>query len=226
MGIWNQKANSSSGGDFPKAPAGNHPAVLVAIVDLGTQRNEYQGNVTWQRRAYFAWELTTEKIADGDAKGKNHKIGIDLTISLNVKSKLRQWIEGWAGKPIPDESEFDVSTLLGKKCLLSVKLNKGGYPVVDGMGQIPKGMKVPNAETQSFLFSLDEVGKDKSFRLPEWLESTWLYGERIREVIEYSAELSGKGPQPGDKVAVDKGKSRHRQDDDEITQEDRDTVPF
>lgn len=53
-----QQANSKTGGgNYEKPPPGNHPAVCVAIIDMGTQKQEYQGNVTFAHRAYFVWEL-------------------------------------------------------------------------------------------------------------------------------------------------------------------------
>jgi hypothetical protein len=53
MRAWIQKANSSTGGKYPKAPPGNHPAVLVAMVAMGTHKSGYAGEEVWQERLYL-----------------------------------------------------------------------------------------------------------------------------------------------------------------------------
>lgn len=187
MGAWKQKANKSTGegGNFAKPPAGNHSAVLVAIIDMGEQHSEFGGESKWQHRAYFVWELVGEQIA---GTKKNHVIGIDLTVSLNEKAKLRKWIEARAGKPIPDGVEYEIDKELGQPCLLNVVM-KGDYPKVEGVAALPKGMPVPKPSYPLTLISLDEFSDGKA--VPEWVP--WLYGEALEDHIRRSKELGGKG---------------------------------
>lgn len=173
MGSWKRKA-STSGGDFDKAPPGNHPAVLVAIIDLGVQENEYQGVKKYEERAYFCWELTSER----GSNGKNHLIGIDLNVSLNEKAKLRKWVESWRGKKLMEGEEFDIRKLLGQKCLLTV-IEKGGYPKVDGVAAVPKGMTVPSPERTPIMWDIEE--DESKTPIPEWLP--WLYGSKLEDVV-------------------------------------------
>ena len=173
MGMWTRKA-TATGGDFEKAPPGNHPAVLVAIIDLGTQENEYQGVKRYEERAYFCWELVNEK----NTAGKNHLIGIDLTVSMNEKAKLRQWVEAWRGRKLAEGEEFDIRKLLGQKCLLSVT-EKNGYSKVAGVAAVPKGMGVAGSERTPVLWSIEtDEGKTP---VPEWLP--WLYGSKLSDVV-------------------------------------------
>src|SRR5688572_12457251 len=122
------KATKGEGG-YEKAPPGNHPAVLVAVVDMGTQESEYAGETKLQHRVYMVWELVTKKMTGVD---RNHAIGIDLTLSLNEKAKLRKWVEARTGRPIPEGGEYDVTKELGQPCLLNV-VEKNGYPKVEGV---------------------------------------------------------------------------------------------
>src|SRR5262245_53647672 len=120
--VWVQKP--SKGGDgFEKAPPGNHPAILVGVIDMGHQRTEYAGKEKWQRRAFFIWELTNEKMSG--TKDRNHLIGIDLTISLSEKAKLRQWVESRTGKNLGND-DYDIRQELGKPCFLAVVNNEKG----------------------------------------------------------------------------------------------------
>ncbi len=187
MGTWKQVAKTGGGGDFEKAPPGNHPAILVALIDLGVQENDFQGTKSYQHRAFFCWELTSEK----NTKGVNHIIGIDMTVSMNEKSKLRAWVDAWRGKKTNDGEEFDISTLVGKKCLLSVT-EKNGYPKIAGVGGVPKGMTVADATKPLAIFSIDDIKADGSFTLPDWLP--YLYGEPLKTIIERRCEQEDEAP--------------------------------
>lgn len=201
MSVWKQKA-TSKGGDSEKPPVGNHPAVLVAIIDMGCQEQEYQGNVTYPHRAYFVWELVAEKMSG--TKDRNHLIAIDLTVSLNTKAKLRQWIEGRVGKQMPEDAEYDISKELGQPCMLDVIANKKGYPVVNGMKAVPKTMTVPPAKTTPVIITLDEFKANPAV-IPEWIP--YCYGEPLSEVIGRCRELTDPDsvatPAPASPIAAD-----------------------
>lgn len=184
MSVWNLKPTKGEGGAFAKAPAGNHPAVLVAIVDMGTQKNDFQGQTKWQHRAFFVWELVAEKQEGTD---KNHVIGIDLTLSLNDKATLYKWIAARLGKPVPDGEDYDLSKELGQPCLLNVT-EKNGYPKVSGVSAVPKGFAVPAPQHQPYSWHLSQAA-DGLVNIPDWIP--YLYGKPIGDHIKQSRELGG-----------------------------------
>jgi hypothetical protein len=184
---WTQKASKGGDGNFERAPAGNHPAVLIGLIDMGTQENNYQGNVTWQHRAYFVYELVMEKMTT--FPGKNHILAIDLTVSMNEKAKLRKWVEARTGKQIPDGVEYDISQELGQPVLLNVVLNKDGYPKIESVGSVPKGMTVPAPQNKPVIMSLEDF--KGTGRVPEFCP--WLYGEKLEDHIKRAQEITGKG---------------------------------
>lgn len=187
MSVFTQTAKKGDGA-FVKAPPGNHPAVLVAIVDMGTQwQDGYQGAPgKWQRRAYFVWELVTKKI-DGQP-GRNHLIGIDLTVSFNEKAKLRKWVEARTGKAIPDGTSHDILAELGQPCLLNV-MQKGDFPKIEAVSAIPDGLTVPPAKQPLFSWSLEDHARDDPISLPDWLP--WFYGKPLVESIGRCREIAG-----------------------------------
>jgi len=202
---WKTTANKGQGDGYEKAPAGNHPAVLVALVDMGTQENNYQGNVTWQHRAYFVYELVNEQMKT--APGKNHLLAIDLTVSMNEKAKLRKWIEARTGRQIPDGQEYDISQELGQPVLLNVVLNKDGYPKIESVGSVPKGMNVGKPQNTPVAMTLEEFRAGKP--VPSFCP--WLYGERIEDHIRRAQEITGKGkpaeaPAPANRPAPPSGR--------------------
>jgi hypothetical protein len=194
MSAWKTTANNKGGsgsGEFEKAPPGNHRAILVAMIDLGQQRQEpYDagGKVTWPHRIYWCWELCDEKKSGSTA---NHVIGLDLTFSLHEKAKMRGFVEARMGKKIPDGAEFDITTELGQLCLLNV-IEKDSYTKIDGISAIPKAMGIAKPTYPITLIGLDEL-QSGAKKIPDWLP--FLYGESLNDVWKRAKELAGEtGP--------------------------------
>jgi len=176
------KANKSTGEGFEKAPAGNHPAVLVAIIDLGTQLVPgYQGAPDkLQPRLYFVYELVTKKMTG--KVNENHVIAIDLTFSMNEKAKMRKFVEARLGHKIPDGAEYDVTDELGHPVLVLVSANEKGYTRVEGVSAVPDGLPVPPALNKPLAWKMG----DSFAAIPPWLP--YLYGVAIPEMIRESEE--------------------------------------
>ena len=51
----------NANGSYTPAPAGTHIAICVKVIDLGTQRVEWQGDVKLQHKVLLAWELVDEQ---------------------------------------------------------------------------------------------------------------------------------------------------------------------
>ena len=43
--------------EYPKVPTGVHNARCVRVIDLGTQRSDYGGNITYKRQVLVIWEI-------------------------------------------------------------------------------------------------------------------------------------------------------------------------
>ena len=190
MSVWNQTASkglSGEGGAFEKPPAGNHLAVCVAIIDMGTQRKEYKGKETTPHRAYFCWELLNCKMTG--TTGRNHVIGIDLTLSLAETATLRAWIEGRLGTRLTNNVLYSINQELGQPCMLNViKVAKGekDYPKIDGVTAIEVGRSIPMPQNKPILAELADVASGR-FIIPEWIP--WLYGEHLMDHIRRCEEI-------------------------------------
>lgn len=176
---------SAGGGNFEKAPAGNHPAVLVGLVDLGMQwMDAYKDRPgKYMRKAFFVWELVTKKQAG--MKDKNLLIAADLTVSLHENATMTQWLKARLGRTPPDN--YNIFLELGQPCLLSV-VEEGGYPKVKGMSAVPDGFTIPAPQNKPFGYKLN--AKDPSLEtLPGWLP--YRYGRPVADVIRESKEIAG-----------------------------------
>jgi hypothetical protein len=172
-------------GGYAKAPAGNHPAVLVGIIDLGTQLEEFQGESKWRHQVYLVWELVEEPV---DGVDRNHVIAAVTTLSMNEKAKLRKWIEARRGKPLGDDQEFELSEELGQPCLLNVVM-KGDWPKVEGVSAILRGMQVKAPKSKLFTWSLETYQRGTPIEIPDWVP--YFYGRPVTEQIRACKELTG-----------------------------------
>jgi len=109
--------------DFLPPPEGRHLSVFVDVVDLGIQPGDWgpkpQVDLRWQ----------TEQLMDtGPAAGKPYLVTRWYTPTLGTnnsgqKSNLLKLLEAWRGSPMTEEEKdnFDLETLLGKNCLLTIE---------------------------------------------------------------------------------------------------------
>lgn len=164
--------------DFAIVPAGNHVGICNAVVDLGMQR----GSAMYpnpKRQVYIRFELPGERIKyqkDGHEIEGPMSIGATMTASMSEKANLRKLIESWFGKKFPHDNaaaDFDVKTLLGRRCLLNVTHAEKGqkiYANIANATPLPKGMVSGEAQhNPSLYFSLETPDRTTFDALPEWL---------------------------------------------------------
>jgi hypothetical protein len=194
------KAPANTGGDFKPAPSGNHLAVCVGVIDLGTQFSKgYQGaEDTWKQQLMLRWELVDELRDDGTP----FVISRRLTNSLHEKAGLRAILESWRGKPFTEGelAGFDVANVLGVPCRITVvhkprQDGQGVYANVAGVAPLGKRDSIPEPTNIPLYFSLDDGRTPEQADLPEWL----------CVLIRQSRELAGTVPPPakGDPSNVD-----------------------
>lgn len=160
-------SDSGGGGDFRPVPQGTHLAVCYMVVDLGKQREEYQGQQRVQHKIYLRWELPNERI-EWDDKDNVHRdgpasIGSFYTLSLHEKSTLRGHLEAWRGRAFTAEelAGFDVAKLLGVPCMVTVTHKEANGRIRDrvtSVSGVPKGMTRPDrAENELIIYDNDHL---------------------------------------------------------------------
>lgn len=184
-------ASDSGGGDFKRVPAGVFAARCWSMVDLGTQRVEYQGDVKYQRKVQIGWELFGED-ENGEAlvtdDGLPMVISKRYTLSLSPKSRLRPDLEAWRGRPFSDEEAkgFDLHALIGAPCMINVthtERNGKTYSNVASLTPIPKALRdtlpADGNEPRFYVISDRDNAVFQSFH------------EKLRETIMQSEEWQG-----------------------------------
>lgn len=190
------KWSDNGGGDFEQPPVGTHVGRCVKIIDIGTQKGEYQGKATSRRQCIIGFELPTELMAEGDYAGKPFTVSRFYTSSLGEKANLRKDLENWRGRAFTETelAGFDSKNILGKPCMLSLTKNDKGKVRITGIMAMPKNMGAPEQVNASVYFSLEPDEFDaKAF---EALSDG--YKKLITVSPEYQALMNG-----GSKVTDD-----------------------
>ena len=178
---WKTLKNEPSGAS-EQPPEGNHPAVLVAIVNLGHQDVTYQGESKVVHELYFCWELCHKTRSNGE----RHLVKKTVTASLHEKANLAKLLKGWFGKAVPPGASLDLPKLLGKAGLVNVgRDDSGKYAVLNGVGPLPDGTAAPPPQRTPVITG---VGEDAE--VPDWLP--WIYKESVADYCAHSHEMGGR----------------------------------
>ena len=183
-------AKGSGGSNFIQVPTGMHLARCYRIVDLGTQKSEYMGNVKHLHKVMVQFEVHSED-SEGNptktAEGKPLTINKTYTVSTAEKSSLRKDLETWRGKVFTKEEErsFELENILSQWGMLSVietQNNGNTYTNIGTINPVPPSIKkagLPEGFNPAKLFSIAEPDmelfesfsdnlKEKIRRSPEW----------------------------------------------------------
>jgi hypothetical protein len=163
------------GGDFKSLASGSYIALCDMVVFLGLQ----PGSGLYpdpKYQVYIRFQVPSERIEferDGKKINGPAVIGQAFTASMHKKARVRLMLEQWRGKTFTDEeaAAFDVSSILGKPCMLGVTEKESGgkiYSNITSVGLPPRGVPVPAHEGNLIYYADDNKGTYSS--LPNWLK--------------------------------------------------------
>lgn len=166
-----------------QAPEGTHTAILYQIIDMGTQKREFNGDVKYIPTVRFTWELCEEKMLDG----RPFAVSREYTAKIHEKAEICKMVKSWKGI-IPD-GKYNFFSLLGEACNISIVHNEKGYPAITAIAPLKKSEKAPARHNQTQKLWLREFNQQVFDSLPDFLK------EKIRLSPEY-AEAIGAGKIP------------------------------
>lgn len=179
----------------PVLEAGNYPARLVQIIDLGLQaQRPFNGEEKAPAYSFsLSYELSTEFMRDADGnedEGKPRWISEDMPLhSLKAdkaKSTKRYNVFDTSGK-----YNGDWTKLVTFPCTVTIANNtnaKAGktYANISNITPPMKGFPTPPLKNTPKIFTLDDPDMEVFFSLPEWLQ------EKIKGNLEYAGSLLEK----------------------------------
>jgi hypothetical protein len=177
--------------EFKVAPVGSHLARLYRIIDLGTQKSEYMGQVKMLRKVKFFWELHGDDLKTDD--GKPLIQTRNYTLSLGDKASLRKDLESWRGKSFTDDElrGFDLRNLLDKWCMVTIqhRTAQNGNTYADAVAITPvpsivQKAGVPQGVNPCVLFDLQKFDQEVFDSLSQGLK------DQIMQSAEYRNTFS------------------------------------
>ena len=151
-------ATAQNNSAFKQIPAGVHSARCVRVVDLGTQRKEFNGETSWKREVLITWEVPAEM-----HEGVPMTVSKFYTLSLHEKSNLGADLTSWRGRAFTETEKqgFDISKLIGVTCMLNCIEGMNGKIKINSI--MPHSGDIEKQFHDSLFFSIDDYQKgDKS----------------------------------------------------------------
>jgi len=146
---------------YELVPEGTYSATCVEVCDCGTQPGKFGP----KHQVRIAWEIADHKMTSG----KPFVVSRMLTLSGHEKAGLRTVVEGMTGKKLG--KGFDMKSLLGLPCLISIQHSPGDTPFanVTSVVPLPKGTAKPAVVSKPIYISLipEEFDEDAFRALPE-----------------------------------------------------------
>jgi hypothetical protein len=200
-----------TGGSFERCPEGMHLGRCYRIVDLGTQKSEYMGQIKFLHKVMLGWEIHGMDDQGNPIKmmdGRPFAMFKNYTLSWSEKANLRLDLQSWRGKAFSQEEmrRFDLKTILGAWCMLNVIERPGkdgkSYTNVAGVSPVPAMIKrdgLPAAANKNEMFNLTDPDmemfntfsdnlKKKIMASPEWEKVNRTYTKEAAGAI---ATLAG-----------------------------------
>lgn len=177
--------------DFKPVPSGTHLARCYRVVDLGTQRGEWNGEVKYTRKIMVQFEIHGEDENDQPIvteKGEPMTISKNYNKFFSDKSTLRRDMQTWRGRPFTDDEarRFSMKNILGVWAMVSVVTGPGRngniYANIQSINPVPSAIKkagLPEPFNPISIFSLENPDmevfetlgkktKEKIINSPEW----------------------------------------------------------
>jgi len=203
-------ARESGGGTFTPVPPGMYLARCYRIVDLGTQKSEYLGQIKKLPKVMLQFEVhgeDDEGKALVTAKGEPMSISKNFTLSLAEKATLRKDLQTWRGREFTAEElrGFQIDNVLGAWATIAITKAMGNnnkeYTNIANINSVPKAMRanLPEGHNKCAAFYIAEPDmtlfetfsdnlRAKIEASPEWQAREW----KARE-WQASAKESAKG---------------------------------
>lgn len=152
-------------GSFFKAPEGTHPAIIVWVMELGTEMKSYKDEdprPVSEIRLVFEIEAEQEIMKDGESTGETEdKIGLiaqNYTEVISDRSKLGAVIASvYDVKSIKEIKNLSLDKLLGLKCLIEVEYKgEKKWENIKSVSWFSKKVNYHEQVRENFYFGLED----------------------------------------------------------------------
>ena len=191
-------ARDSGGGSFTPVAPGMHLARCYRIVDMGTQKTEFQGQAKHLQKVMLQFEVHGEDDNGKPlvtAKGEPMSISKNFTLSLAEKATMRKDLQAWRGREFtPEELRgFELKNVLGAWAMITASKAVGNngkeYTNIVSINPVPVAIKkagMPEGFNKLAMFVISN---------PD-MELFETFGNGLKEKITSSPEWRARSPAP------------------------------
>jgi hypothetical protein len=180
----------------PIPPAGLHPAICYAIIDMGTHQENFKGNVSNKPKVKFCFEFPTlpEQVFDETRGPQRLSIMQDYNFYSDEKANLCKMLKQWRGVAKIDLAK-DLPAYLGQSCqVMVVHTQKDDitYANIAASGTMimPPTANYGAPKNNPILFDLDKFSWQQ-------FHSLWAFiQKKVRESLDWQNIINKHGPEP------------------------------
>jgi hypothetical protein len=191
--VWEQEVTKGGQGtgEFELCPAGNYPATIIGLIDVGTHEKENDDKELYDSRQLVlvveAQKLTT--------KGARFIFSKLFTWSMRDNSNWYKLVCGLTGRKFSEGEKFDPRKVLGMACFANVThqdsaSKKTGktktYHNLENITQFPEGFPAPTEHRDLIAWSVKEGAPMPALG---WVPP--VYGQSIEKLVNLSKEARG-----------------------------------
>ena len=186
------KKKSSNG----RVEDGLFPARIVQILDLGIQKNEWQGEEKIQHQVRITFEFPTEKVMVDDVE-RPRWLGKNYTVSNHEKSALFALLKAADPDGSVTNKGRNVKAMLGLPLMVEVGSTGTGNAKIANTSRLMKGMTVAELENEPQFFDMSDASTFDVFeKLPKWIQEIIQGGVEFDETKFYQvmSKEDARGP--------------------------------
>lgn len=160
----------------PPLAGGTYLGICIGIIDIGEQYNQNFKN--YADKLMLLFEISGETV-NVDGEDKPRWLSREYTASLNEKAALYKHLVAWRSRDFTegeldtDGDGFDIESMLGQPCMLTVIVkdgDNGAYNRIENIAALPKGVPAPTTEQELLAYDIDERDEEVFAKLPEWIQ--------------------------------------------------------
>lgn len=190
------KAKRKPANNIPPLDGGTYMSVCVGVIDLGEQYRQFdkQKQGKYAEECMFIFEIPSERVQVDEEDKPRWLSSKRYAVSLHERSALYQMLTSWRGKALSDAEldpagdGFDLMQMAGQGAMLSVSVAEkddgSRHNKIEAVTGFPKGIPVPETESEILVFDADDPDMEVFGKLPEW----------IQEIIRKSTQFADHAP--------------------------------
>lgn len=163
-------------------PEGTQVGLFAGLIHLGTQRNEYEGKVSYKDQVLLRFELPDIILEDG----RPITITKRETNSGGAKSNMLKLVKALKGtKDLEDGVDYE--ELVGQPVMLEIAHTSKGNAKIDGYMPVPEFLKKtvkPLMTEPVLLFDVENISDKELEAMPDWLQK--LINERVQDDKDFN----------------------------------------